>query len=312
MLAIICCMVVANIYFNQSVLNLIAATFPHEWAAVSLIPMATQLGYAAGLFLLISLGDYIERQRLILRQAQVLLLALIGMMLAHRYGYGAGVTGTLAALGLIGILCAPLAGSFSDRQGPFRMVVLGVLLMLFAWGALWAWNSMAGLVVGILLLDAGEQCVLIANQHTIYALRPDARNRLNTLFMSIMFLGGAGGSLAAAWVWEITHSWALISSAGAGLVMMGMLMAVRRQPGASFLAGKTLKLSGLMPLVISMYDFTSISAAYLFRRVSDCGVLRKKAVWTHRGSTLHLRSWGNGFYDYHDIHSEIHTDAKHL
>ncbi|MEN0584601.1 MULTISPECIES: hypothetical protein [unclassified Kosakonia] len=82
MLAIICCIVVANIYFNQSVLNPIAATFPHEWAAVSLIPMATQLGYAAGLFLLIPLGDYIERQRLILRQAQVLFLALIGMMLA--------------------------------------------------------------------------------------------------------------------------------------------------------------------------------------------------------------------------------------
>lgn len=377
MLAIICCIVVANIYFNQSVLNLIAASFPHEWVAVSLIPMATQLGYAAGLFLLIPLGDYIERQRLILRQAQVLFLALIGMMLAptatvlvcfsfltgmaatvaqqivplaaslskvssrgktvgtvmsgvlagilagraiggligqyfdwrgvflsgavmtllalffiarilpsqslptptfhypavlrslgelwksepqvrdatltqamlfasfsmlwtvlpfwlaHRYAYGAGVTGSLAALGLIGILCAPLAGSFSDRQGPFRMVVLGVLLMLFAWVVLWAWNSMAGLVVGILLLDAGEQCVLIANQHTIYSLRPDARNRLNTLFMSIMFMGGAGGSLAAAWVWEATHSWTLIASAGAGLVMMGMLIAVRRQHSRS-------------------------------------------------------------------------------
>ncbi|WP_235855295.1 MFS transporter [Kosakonia quasisacchari] len=372
MLAIICCIVVANIYFNQSVLNLIAAAFPHEWAAVSLIPMATQLGYAAGLFFLIPLGDYIERQKLILRQAQVLFLALIGMMLAptatvlvffsfltgmaatvaqqivplaaslskvssrgktvgtvmsgvlagilagraiggligqyfdwrgvflsgavmtllalffiarilpsqslptpafhylavlrslgdlwksepqvrdatltqamlfasfsvlwtvlpfwlsYRYDYGAGVTGTLAALGLIGILCAPLAGSFSDRQGPFRMVVLGVLLMLFAWVVLWGWNSMAGLVVGILLLDAGEQCVLIANQHTIYSLRPDARNRLNTLFMSIIFMGGAGGSLAAAWVWEATHRWTLISSAGVGLVMMGMLATARR------------------------------------------------------------------------------------
>lgn len=40
--------------------------------AVSLIPMGTQLGYAVGLFFLIPLGDYIERQRLILRQAQVL------------------------------------------------------------------------------------------------------------------------------------------------------------------------------------------------------------------------------------------------
>ena len=37
--------------------------------------------------------------------------------LAHRYGYGAGVTGMLATLGLIGILCAPVAGSFSDRRG---------------------------------------------------------------------------------------------------------------------------------------------------------------------------------------------------
>lgn len=373
MLGIICCIVVANIYFNQSVLNLIAGSFPNEWGAVSLIPMVTQVGYAVGLFFLIPLGDYIERQWLILRQAQVLFLAMIGMMLsptatvlvffsfltgmaatvaqqivplaaslsrtsargktvgtvmsgvlagilagraiggligqyfgwrgvflsgaimtllaiffilrilptqslstpkfnylavlrslgllwknepqvrgatltqamlfasfsvlwtvlpfwlAHRYDYGAGVTGTLAALGLIGILCAPLAGSFSDRQGPFRMVVFGVILMLLAWTVFWRWNSIVGMVVGILLLDAGEQCVLIANQHTIYSLRPDARNRLNTLFMCVMFIGGACGSLTATWLWETTHSWALISSAGGGLVIMGMLIAVKRK-----------------------------------------------------------------------------------
>ncbi|EMN4130516.1 MFS transporter [Providencia stuartii] len=372
MLAIICCIVVANIYFNQSVLNLIAGSFPNEWKAVSLIPMATQLGYAAGLFLLIPLGDYIERQRLILRQVQVLFLALIGMILsptasvlvffsfltgvaatvaqqivplaaslsksssrgktvgtvmsgvlagilagraiggfigqyfdwrgvflsgaimtllaiffiarilpsqslptpkfnylavlrslrllwksepllrnatltqallfasfsvlwtalpfwlAHRYHYGAGITGSLAALGLIGILCAPLAGSVSDRQGPFRMVILGVVLMLLAWAVFWGWNSIAGMVVGILLLDAGEQCVLIANQHTIYSLSPDARNRLNTLFMCVMFIGGACGSLTATWLWESTHNWTLIVAAGAGLVILGMLIAIRR------------------------------------------------------------------------------------
>ncbi len=373
MLGIICCIVVANIYFNQSVLNLIAGSFPNEWGAVSLIPMVTQVGYAVGLFFLIPLGDYIERQRLILRQAQVLFLAMIGMMLsptatvlvffsfltgmaatvaqqivplaaslsrtsargktvgtvmsgvlagilagraiggligqyfgwrgvflsgaimtllaiffilrilptqslstpkfnylavlrslgllwknepqvrgatltqamlfasfsvlwtvlpfwlAYRYDYGAGITGALAALGLIGILCAPLAGSFSDRQGPFRMVVFGVILMLLAWTVFWRWNSIVGMVVGILLLDADEQCVLIANQHTIYSLRPDARNRLNTLFMCVMFIGGACGSLTATWLWETTHSWALISSAGGGLVIMGMLIAVKRK-----------------------------------------------------------------------------------
>ena len=375
-LAIICCIVVANIYFNQSVMNLIAGSFPNEWKAVSLIPMATQLGYAAGLFLLIPLGDYIERQRLILRQAQVLFLALIGMILsptasalvffsfltgiaatvaqqivplaaslsksssrgktvgtvmsgvlagilagraiggfigqyfdwrgvflsgavmtlfaiffiarmlpsqslstpkfnyltvlrslgqlwknepqlrnatltqallfasfsilwtalpfwlAYRYHYGTGITGSLAALGLIGILCAPLAGSISDRQGPFRMVILGIVLMLLAWIVFWGWNSIAGMVVGILLLDAGEQCVLIANQHTIYSLCLEARNRLNTLFMCIMFIGGACGSLTATWLWETTHNWMLIVAAGAVLVMLGMLIAIRYNPSS--------------------------------------------------------------------------------
>lgn len=109
------------------------------------------------------------------------------------------------------------------------MVVFGVILMLLAWTVFWRWNSIVGMVVGILLLDTGEQCVLIANQHTIYSLRPDARNRLNTLFMCVMFIGGACGSLTATWLWETTHSWALISSAGGGLVIMGMLIAVKRK-----------------------------------------------------------------------------------
>jgi predicted MFS family arabinose efflux permease len=109
------------------------------------------------------------------------------------------------------------------------MVMLGVILMLLAWIVFWGWNSMAGMVVGILLLDAGEQCVLIANQHTIYALRPDARNRLNTLFMCVMFIGGACGSLTATGLWQATQSWTLISAAGAALVLSGMLIAVRRK-----------------------------------------------------------------------------------
>lgn len=51
MLGIICCIVVANIYFNQSVLNLIAGSFPNEWGAVSLIPMVTRSRLCGGLIL---------------------------------------------------------------------------------------------------------------------------------------------------------------------------------------------------------------------------------------------------------------------
>ena len=46
---------VANMYYNQPMLGLIEADLPGRAAA--LVPTVTQLGYAAGLFLLVPLAD---------------------------------------------------------------------------------------------------------------------------------------------------------------------------------------------------------------------------------------------------------------
>lgn len=128
------------------------------------------------------------------------------------YGLGAQAVGALALVGGATMLCTPLAGRMVDRLGPDPVnlvCLLGVLLSaaVLALGALGGTPGLAALTIGTLLLDVAMQSGMVANQARVYALRPDARARLNTAYMTCAYLGGSAGSWLGVRAWGRTGWW---------------------------------------------------------------------------------------------------------
>src|SRR5580704_4088528 len=119
------------------------------------------------------------------------------------YHYGAQMAGLLGLAGVAGALAAPVVGWLSDRGYPRLASGCALLIGMIAFGLLWTvGGAIAGLAVGGIVLDLGTQANLVTNQARVYRLIPEARNRINTVFMVTYFVGGALGTLLAGFAWS--------------------------------------------------------------------------------------------------------------
>ena len=94
------------------------------------------------------------------------------------------------------------AEQLADRRGAGFTVVVALAASLVAFALMGVWVTIPMLVIGVLIMDVGVQTVQISEQGTVLALMPEARSRLNTLYMVARFTGGAAGSLAGAYAWS--------------------------------------------------------------------------------------------------------------
>lgn len=340
-------MIVANNYYNQPLLGLMARDFGVAESRISNIAMLTQIGYAMGLLLLVPLGDRLKRRRLILWDMGFIVLSLAGMILAptiewlfvasfmvgfssiapqlfvpmaaelaskekqsaaigtvmsgllvgillsrvvsgfvgeylgwkamymiaigcmivlgillHRrlpelhpgfsgsyaelmrslvflartqpvlrlaafrgatafagfsafwttlvfhleeapFHAGPSVAGSFGIIGAVGALAAAVVGRIAARTTPYRIILYGVLTMIASWGAFYAGGyTYTGLIIGIILIDLGLQSMHIMNQSSFFALRLNAGNRLNTVYMVSYFIGGSTGTFLGAQAWK--------------------------------------------------------------------------------------------------------------
>jgi predicted MFS family arabinose efflux permease len=117
--------------------------------------------------------------------------------------YGAQMAGLLGLAGVAGALAAPVVGLLSDRGYPRLASGCALLIGMIAFGLLWTvGGTITGLAIGGIVLDLGTQANLVTNQTRVYRLIPEARNRINTVFMVTYFVGGALGTFLAGFAWS--------------------------------------------------------------------------------------------------------------
>ncbi|MGA2472313.1 MAG: MFS transporter [Acidimicrobiales bacterium] len=156
----------------------------------------------------------------------VLWTTLAFLLSGSPYRYSNAVIGLFGLVGAGGIAAANLAGKLADSARATATTIGTGVLLAGSFALLWAGRtSLAALIIGIVVLDIGTQGMQITNQAVIYALRPDARSRINSAYMVCYFLGGAVGSVSAGALYG-THGWAGVCLLGAGFGTLTLAMSV--------------------------------------------------------------------------------------
>lgn len=134
-LAIIAGISVANLYYNQPLLNRISRDLQTSEFTANLIAMITQIGYAIGLLFIIPLGDLFKRKTIILINFTVLVVSLLTIALTpyiHLILFASLLTGICSVMPQIFI---PIAAQFSTPETKGKnvgMIVSGLLTGILA------------------------------------------------------------------------------------------------------------------------------------------------------------------------------------
>jgi predicted MFS family arabinose efflux permease len=133
-----------------------------------------------------------------------------------------------ALAGVAGAVAAPIGGRVADRGwskpatgGAMACVALAFVLTHLAPAG--STLALGLLVAAAILLDFGVSANLALGQRAIFALGAETRSRLNGLFMTLFFLGGAAGSALGGWAYA-HGGWALASMIGIALPLLAGLL----------------------------------------------------------------------------------------
>ena len=131
--------------------------------------------------------------------------------------------GLVGLAGVTGALIANMAGSWADKGKGNALLRLGAVTLLLSWWLLWqGQSSVWWFVAGVLVMDLGLQAINVTNQSSVASLLPEARSRMNAVYMTGYFAGASAGSALGVWAWNLA-GWQGACSVGAGLALLAAI-----------------------------------------------------------------------------------------
>ncbi|MFN3817822.1 MFS transporter [Blastomonas sp.] len=146
------------------------------------------------------------------------------LALEDRFGFDQGKIALFALAGAGGALAAPFAGRLADggrtRIGSAAAMLGMAVCFAFSVPAV-VWGSVIALAVLAIAIDAATQTNQVLGQARVYSLAPQFRGRINAVYISLMFVGGAIGSGIAPLLYAYA-GWAACAGAGAGFALLAL------------------------------------------------------------------------------------------
>jgi predicted MFS family arabinose efflux permease len=180
---------VANLYYNQPLLEAMAGSFGVSQGTAGVIPTLTQVGYGLGMLGLVPLGDRMERRRLIVGMTAASGVVLLGVAAAPSFAALAGLSLLLGLTSMVPQAIVPYAASAARPTERGRAVgsvmsglLIGILLSRTVSGLLGArfgWRAVYVMAAGVMLALAVALRALLPPQ------RPDRVVPWGELYRSI-------------------------------------------------------------------------------------------------------------------------------
>ena len=191
--------------------------------------MKMQMSYAQ---IFISMGQLLtQEKRLVLRAliggfafaSVTTLYSTIALLLSSAHHLPDFQIGMVSLVGIFGALSTKYVGRYADQGHSQKITWFGCCLFIVSWICFYFGQTILfSYVLGFALIQLALAFVHTSNQSIIFRLRPDAKSRINAIYMTTYFIGGAAGSALGIFAWK-HGGWSMTCLAGICLVLSCML-----------------------------------------------------------------------------------------